>query len=72
MINRTVCDVLEELRTCCKTQNYSYMLGLLEEIQMMANRMEASLWDQSEFKRAEKRYKKLKKKIKELEEQTDG
>ena len=48
--NRTICDVLEELRQCYKTRNFSYMPGLIEEAQSMANRMEAALWDQNDFK----------------------
>lgn len=48
--NRTICDVLEELRQCYKTRNFSYMPGLVEEAQSMANRMEAALWDQSDLK----------------------
>lgn len=71
MPNRTICDVLAAMRECCKTANYSYLPGLIEEAQNKANRMEAALWDQDDFKRAEKRYKKLKQKIKELEEKLD-
>lgn len=50
MPNRTLCAVLEELRTCTKTLNFSYMLALIEEIQSMGNRMESALWDQHEIK----------------------
>jgi len=64
--NRTLCDTLEAMRKCHETRNYSYLLGLIEEAQNLANRMEAALWDQKDFKRAEKRYKKLKKEIEEL------
>ena len=32
-ISRTVCDVLHEIRKCDETKNYSYLLGLVEEIQ---------------------------------------
>ena len=31
--NRTVCDILSEIRTCHKAHNYSYLSGLLEELQ---------------------------------------
>ena len=44
-LNRTICDVLEEMRRCTKTGNYSYLPGLVEEMQSMANRMEAGLED---------------------------
>jgi hypothetical protein len=31
MFNRTVCDMLEEMRKCAETGNYSYLPGLIEE-----------------------------------------
>lgn len=40
---RTLCDVLHEMRNCHRTRNYSYLMGLIEEAQMMGNRMEAGL-----------------------------
>lgn len=58
--NRTVCQVLEEIRKCHETRNYSYLPGLLEEIQSMANRMEAKLHDQKDIASAEKRITALK------------
>ena len=45
------------------------MPGLIEELQNAANRMEAALWDQKEFKNAEKRHKKLKVEIKKLQDE---
>lgn len=45
MPNRYVCSVLEEIRECHKTRNYSYLLGLVEEVQTLVNRMEAALGD---------------------------
>ena len=68
MPNRTICEALKELRTCHETRNYSYMIGLIEEVQSMANSMEAALYDQADFKYAKEEYKKLKKKIKKLKE----
>lgn len=52
MPNRTICNVLEEMRQCHETRNFSYLLGLIEEAQSMANRMEAALYDQSDLDRA--------------------
>ena len=69
MPNRTICDVLREMRTCHKTRNYSYLLGLIEEAQTMANRMEEALYDQSDLKYDRKEYKELKKEIEKLKEQ---
>ena len=40
---RTVCAILDDMRSCQKTHNYSYLAGLIEELQWYANRMEASL-----------------------------
>lgn len=48
--NRTLCSVLEAMRDCDKTKNYSYLLGLVEEAQMLANRMEAGLADKEDLR----------------------
>ena len=40
---RTLCDVLDEMRSTYKTRNFASLLGLIEEAQMMGNRMEAKL-----------------------------
>lgn len=67
MPNRTVCDVLSEMRTCYETRNFSPIMGLIEEVQSMANKMEAALYDKHDLGRARKEYKKLDKKVKKLE-----
>lgn len=72
MPNRTLCNVLQEMRTCCKTKNFSYLEGLIEEAQTLANRMEAALWDQKEFLRTQKKHKKLKAEVKLMQEQLEG
>lgn len=66
MPNRTLCDVLKEIRTCHETRNYSYLLALVEEAQAMGNRMEASLYDKYDYNRLREEIKKLKKKKKKL------
>jgi len=58
-ISRTVCDVLHEIRKCDETKNYSYLLGLVEEIQTMANRMEAKLSTIKDYEELKKNYKEL-------------
>ena len=63
MPNRTICSVLQEMRECAKTSNYSYLPGLIEEAQSLANRMEAALWDQKDFIRAQQQHKQLKSEI---------
>lgn len=67
-MNRTICDVLEAVRNCHKTRNYSYLMGLVEEAQNMANRMEAALWDQDDLESAKKETKLLKAQIKKLKD----
>lgn len=42
-LDRTLCEVLEEMRELHTTRNYSSMLGLIEEAQSMGNRMEAAI-----------------------------
>ena len=37
--NRTLCDVLKEMRACVKTRNFSHIHGLIEEAQFMSIRM---------------------------------
>lgn len=57
MPNRTMCDVLDEMRTCHKTRNYSYLLSLIEEVQVMGNRMEAHIEDMRDVKYIKKKIK---------------
>ena len=48
MPNRTLCNVLDEMRKANKTRNYSGLLGLIEEAQSMGNRMESALYDKGD------------------------
>ena len=73
-LNRYICDVLEEMRKLNETRNYSMLASLIEEVQTMANRMEASLSDVSDIKELADQRKelkeektKLKREIKQLE-----
>lgn len=47
-VNRTLCNVLEAMRSMDKTKNYSMLLSLVEEGQLLANRMESKLDDRKE------------------------
>lgn len=67
-LNRTLCDVLEEMRTCFKTYNFAPMLALIEEAQMMGNKMEAGLNDKHDVEKMENRKEELSKEIRELRE----
>ena len=40
---RLICSILDDMRDCHKTRNYSYLPGLIEEAQYRANRMEDRL-----------------------------
>jgi hypothetical protein len=66
MPNRLLCTVLDEMRECVKTLNFSYLSGLIEEAQSLGNRMEAHLYDIKDFERLHKEIKDLKKKKKNL------
>ena len=69
--NRTLCQVLNEMRDCLKTNNFSYLLGLIEEVQSLGNRMEASLTDKNDLYYDRKELRKLKKEIKRLKEEKE-
>jgi len=65
--NRYVCDILSEMRKCQKTHNYSILLSLIEEVQIMVNRMEAGLGDRADLAQMSEDRSKLKKEIRDLE-----
>ncbi len=71
MPNRILCAVLDEMRDCVKTLNFSYLLGLIEEAQSLANRMEAHLYEIKDFNRLHKDIKALEKKKKKLKEEVE-
>ena len=62
-LNRTICDVLEEMRKCSKTKNYGAIDGLIEEAQSMANRMEAALYDNRDWEKTREELKELNKEL---------
>jgi predicted RNase H-like nuclease (RuvC/YqgF family) len=67
MPNRYICDVLEEMRTMTETLNFSPMLGLIEECQTLANRMESALYDRADIRDFSKEVRSLKQEKRELE-----
>jgi len=71
-LNRTFCDVLDEIRKLDSTKNYSSLLSLIEELQTYGNRMEGALQDSSDIKSMHAMKKELKKEIKELELDRDA
>lgn len=71
MPNRYICQVLEEMRQCTKTLNFSYLLGLIEEVQTMANRMESRLEDIADIEHYESRRIELNAEIRALQKEKD-
>jgi hypothetical protein len=72
MSNRYICTVLDEMRDCIKTLNFSYLSGLIEEAQSLANRMESRLYEIKDFERLHEDIRKLKEEKKKLEEATEN
>lgn len=72
MPNRVLCSVLEEMRKCYETRNFSGIMGLIEEAQSMANRMEAALYDKHDMQAVQKKIKELKKERDELKKELEA
>jgi cell shape-determining protein MreC len=68
MPNRYVCTVLDEMRSCFNSRNFAYLESLIEEVQVMVNRMEAHLRDAKDIDWLQKEKRELKREIKELEQ----
>jgi hypothetical protein len=66
-----MCDVLEEMRAASKAKNYSYIDGLIEEVQSMGNRMEAGLEKYGSIVMAERQVAKTKNEIKALDREVE-
>lgn len=71
-LNRTICNVLDEMRELDKTKNYSGLLGLIEEAQSMANRMEAKLRDVKDLEYVRESIKEEEKKLKRLRAEVES
>ena len=74
MVNRYLCTVLDECRTALNKLNFltinstKRMLStLVEEIQVLANRMEAGLEDNWEYNRDHINHRQIKREIKQME-----
>jgi peptidoglycan hydrolase CwlO-like protein len=66
MLHRYMCDALDELRKLYETRNFSPMLGLIEEIQSMGNRMESRIHQVHDWEEYDKEIKEKLAKVKEL------
>lgn len=71
-VNRSLCDVLEEMRKCFETRNFAPLLGLIEEAQSMGNRMEAGLSDKKDLAKLQAEWHELRYKIIELRAEAKG
>lgn len=71
-LNRYICNVLDEIRTCHETRNYSILISLIEEAQTMVNRMESALQDSKDIQDLLEEKSKLKKEVKELTKKVEG
>ena len=66
--SRYLCDILEDMRSCHKIHNYSYLIGLIEEAQWAGNRMEAAIGDIRDILKLKKERAKLRDAIRELKQ----
>jgi hypothetical protein len=71
MPHRYLCDVLDEMRKCYETRNFSYLLGLIEEAQTMGERMEAALGDRKDAMKWHDKAKAEKAEFNRLRKETD-
>ena len=69
--HRTLCDTLEQMRQCHKTHNYAHLLGLIEEAQTMADRIEAALYEKDDYREWRKKVKKEKQEFRRLLKKTN-
>lgn len=71
-LNRTICDVIAEVLKCHKTRNYSMLPSLMQEMQLMADRMEAALSDLKDLESLRQEIKKAKNELKKLEDKKES
>ena len=76
---RTLCDILAEMRKAYESRNFAGLLGLVEEAQTKANRMEAALEGRDAIREIEEKrqeakdeLRRLEKELKQLENKVDN
>jgi predicted nuclease with TOPRIM domain len=67
--NRFICDVLADMRKCNKTRNYAPMKALIEEAQMLANRMESAISIAKDIPKIEAEYEAARQKLKAIKKE---
>jgi len=70
-LNRYVCNVLDEMRTCTETLNFALIPSLIEEVQTMVNRMEMALADMKDLRALKDDIAKKKEELKKLEKKLE-
>lgn len=65
--HRYLCEVLEDMRKCDQTKTYGALAGYIEEVQTLANKMEAGLDIQRNEESQRKQMKIYQKEIKRME-----
>ena len=66
-LNRYICTVLDEMRQCTKNLNFSVLASLIEEAQILSNRMESKLMDVRDLEDLHKKIKEKEKELKSLD-----
>lgn len=67
----TICSVLQDMRKCNEVRNYSTLASLIEEAQMMANRMETALELQKTYFEMRDECREKRKELEDLEKQIE-
>jgi len=66
-LNRYICTVFDEMRQCTKNLNFSVLASLIEEAQILSNRMESKLMDVEDLEDLHKKIKEKEKELKSLD-----
>jgi len=67
--SRYLCDVLDEIKTCYKTRNFTPVEGLVEEARIIGRRMEAALSDQHTLEGMRRALKEAKQELTQLDKE---
>ena len=66
-LNRYICTVLDEMRKCVTIRHFSVLPSLIEEAQILVNRMEGKLYDIKDLEILHTKIKEKKLELKTLE-----
>lgn len=68
---QTMCSVLQDMRKCNEVRNYSPLASLIEEAQMLAERMETALELQKTYFEMRDECREKRKELQDLEKQIE-